>query len=176
MRILVAFLVVAVLLVPACTRPDSAPTIAQGEVDAALTKAVILAAAKLGATDDVCFAEGLAPSIVQPANDPIVDGWHRGPSPQVFYRNVDVPPRHKLPKAALAGLSSGIRRPHCQHMIVFEEPSVVQLRVRQETYMQIYVPFSDRCPLCGAGYQVAFRQTSRDWQIEPPGITATWIS
>lgn len=166
----------AALILSACNPTASAPTISGSEVDALLTKAVILAAERFPASHGYCIAVDLAPSTAQPSNDPIVDGWRKGPSPEVLYRDLAVPPRRKLPEDVLSRLPSGLRASHCDHPIVFEEPYAVQLRVKQEIYMQVYLPFSDRCPVCGAGYEIAYRQTDHGWQIEPPGLTRTWIS
>lgn len=166
----------AVSLISACQPSDSSPALAGGELDALLTQAVALAVSKLPKDEDICIAEELSPSTARPANDPVVDGWAKGPSPQVFYRDVALPLRRKLPRDALRGLPPAMRRTGCGHPIVFEEPNAVQLRVRQEVYIQVYIAFADRCPVCGAGFQIVYRQTSHGWQIEPPGMMRTWIS
>lgn len=166
----------AALLLSGCQPAESLPAVAGTEVDALLTKAVKLAASKLPRDEDVCFAEDLSPSTAVPADDPVVDGWKKGPSDDVFYRDVVMPARRKLPRQALSGLPVRVREKPCRHPIVFEEPSAVQLRVQQEVYIQIYIRFANRCPACGAGYQIVYRQTNHGWQIEPPGMTLLWIS
>lgn len=167
----------ATLALTACGIDAATPRISGLEVDSVLSKAVALAASKLRETGETyCIAADLAPSTAQPSNDPVVNGWRKGPSLHVFYRDVPLAPRRKLPSAALAALPTGMIGTACRNRIVFEEPSVVQLRDGQQTYMQVYLPFSNRCPSCGAGFEIVYRQTDHGWQIEPPGMIRTWIS
>jgi len=166
----------AVFLVSACKPIESPPSLSGGELDALLAKAVILAASKLPKEEDTCIAAELSRSTSRPADDPVMDGWKKSPSSDVFYRDVALPLRRKLPADALSGLPARLRQKSCEHPITFEEPNAVQLRVRQEVYIQVYIEFADRCPVCGAGYQIVYRQTDHGWQIEPPGMMRTWIS
>ena len=153
-----------------------APTLEASEIDVVLTKAVVEEVKRISKHEGYCIARELAPSNTVLEKPRSHDGWLQGPKADVFYRQIKVPPRGRLPREALAPLPAGMVGSSCRSPIVFEEPYVIQIREGQQTYLQVTVDFSNRCPICGAGFEIGYRQTDHGWQVEPPGIVTTFIS
>ncbi|WP_127709341.1 hypothetical protein [Novosphingobium umbonatum] len=105
------------------------------------------------------------------------DGWITAPNDQKFrYRLLPAPEIASLPRTALAAFNKAQAGVNCHHPIVFEKPQFVEFKFQDKRYVEAYVNFSDRCPLCGYGAVARFRKTEGQWKMAPEGIEGTWIS
>jgi len=69
-----------------------------------------------------------------------------------------------------------MRAPSCRHRLVFNPPEFVEVNQAGRISTVAYVGFSDRCPICGAGYQITLIRTGGQWKADPPQIATSWIS
>lgn len=180
-----ALLLAALLLLGIGTSTSSdAPQTATELVTDQDGEHVLVAAAKAFVTrlargshlpEDFCAADFVGLSDTMELRGPVVDGWHitGNPDPSAI-RQVLGPNLDRLPDQVRVAFDN--RPPDCHHAIHFHNPVFLETHSPRGKALMAIVSLSDLCPLCGEGYEIQFRKVGNTWQVEPPGLYATWLS
>lgn len=104
------------------------------------------------------------------------DGWIRPEGSHIAYRLLRGPKINRLPPEVAAVIPMRMRDLACDHHLVIHLPQYFQtIEAGHETTVA-FVNISDRCPLCGGGYQIMFIKTGEHWKAEQSDLQTTWIS
>lgn len=165
-------------LISACdsNRPTERLAITDAEVTEILVKSVKAASIKFSKA--YCLDPKLeqeTPLVWPTTSDP--DGWITSPSVEIKkYRPISSSPPRRLPDVALKTFGEDRVRTDCRHTLVFTVPEIMEVSSSGKSSVEAVVSLSDRCPTCGAGFNIHLKKTDASWYVVPDGIQNTWIS
>lgn len=166
---------VAVAVAFCLTGCTTAPRITASDLADTLKDVVEMTATSRQLPPDACISTRLDKShFALPGND---DGsWQKSPGSSLTYRILKGPKAEQLPRSAADAIPVRMRRSDCRHRIVIDQPLFVQTNDGRHKEISAFVNLGDRCPICGAGYEVMLTKIDGGWKSAQADLERTWSS